>query len=74
MIDLTTVAREAGEERGLRLSHDRIWLHVLAHREARVANGRSLATAGPLTPEPGVPYRARFIESIFTPGMRTRTR
>jgi quercetin dioxygenase-like cupin family protein len=46
---------------------------VLADREARVANGRRLPTAGPLTLEPGVPYRARFIESIFTPGMRTRT-
>jgi mannose-6-phosphate isomerase-like protein (cupin superfamily) len=54
-------------------SHGRIWLHVLAEQKPRVANGRKLATAGPLRLTAGTAYRARFIESIFTPGMRTRT-
>ena len=54
-------------------SHGRIWLHVLADGELRIESGRKLARAGPLRLDQGAAYRARFIESIFTPGMRTRT-
>jgi mannose-6-phosphate isomerase-like protein (cupin superfamily) len=54
-------------------SHGRVWLHVLADGKLRISTGRKLATAGPLELVPGTAYRARFIESTFTPGMRTRT-
>jgi quercetin dioxygenase-like cupin family protein len=53
-------------------SHGRTWLHVLGSRRERVRGGHRLAVVGPLRLSAGRPVIARFIESIFSPGMRTR--
>ncbi len=53
-------------------SHDRVWLHVLSAGPLSIVAAERVATAGPLRLPAGRPVRARFIESIFTPGMRTR--
>lgn len=51
-------------------SHGLFWGHVLASEKVRFADGRHMATVGPMTLPPGT-VRARFIESSFPPGMRT---
>lgn len=54
-------------------SHGRSWLHVLGGHEEQAAGATRRARIGPLsTSSEGRPITARFIESIFTPGMRTR--
>ena len=55
-------------------SHGQVWLHVLSAGPppALAAGAERIAVAGPLrVPSPG-PVVARFLESVFPPGMRTR--
>lgn len=56
----------------LAYSHGRTWLYVLGPRRLRLPYGRRMASIGPMQLAPGKPVTARFIESIFPPGMRTR--
>lgn len=54
-------------------AHDRIWLYVMGSQDLTIGTGERQAVIGPLRrPNPG-PLVARFLESIFPPGMRTRT-
>ena len=53
-------------------SHGRAWLFALGGRDERFAGGRRRARVGPLRPPAGEVVTARFMESTFTPGMRTR--
>jgi quercetin dioxygenase-like cupin family protein len=56
------------------VSHGKAWLHILAGAKAPSLGAGAIhrATVGPLvTPGSGA-LVARFMESIFTPGMRTR--
>lgn len=53
-------------------SHGRSWLHVIGGPEAAPAGGVRRAVIGPLAAPAGQTVSARFMESVFTPGMRTR--
>lgn len=53
-------------------SHRRHWLYVLGPRRLRVSGGRRVAAVGPMRLPEGRPMMARFLESHFPPGMRTR--
>lgn len=53
-------------------SHGRHWLFVLGARDMPQPGGAKRARIGPLSPPTGAPVTARFMESFFTPGMRTR--
>jgi len=53
-------------------THGRTWLYVLGSRGARLRGGTRRAVVGPLRLRAGTPVLARFIESVFPPGMRTR--
>lgn len=53
-------------------SHDQVWLHVLGERREAVRGGRRVARVGPLRLAQRGPHVARFIESVFPPGMLTR--
>jgi quercetin dioxygenase-like cupin family protein len=53
-------------------SHGRAWVYVLGDAEESVSGGTRKAVIGPLALPAGRPVTARFMESSFTPGMRTR--
>ena len=53
-------------------SHGRHWLYVLAPHRNRLAGGKRVAIVGPMRLPRGKPMMARFLESDFPPGMRTR--
>ena len=54
-------------------AHERVWLHVLSDQaEVTVAGGEAVAAVGPMRLPGGGPVVARFLESIFPPGMLTR--
>ena len=53
-------------------AHDRVWLYVIGGQDERVEGGRRVAVIGPLDTPAGQPVKARFMESWFPPGMRTR--
>lgn len=53
-------------------SHGRHWLYVLGARDGKALGGATRATIGPLSVPRGSNVSARFMDSIFTPGMRTR--
>ena len=54
-------------------SHSGVWLHVLSPDAVlSTGGGEAVATAGPMRLDPGRPVIARFLESIFPPGMMTR--
>lgn len=52
-------------------THSRIWLYVLGGRREAVRGGSRAAVIGPLR-VPAGKLTARFMESTFPPGMRTR--
>jgi quercetin dioxygenase-like cupin family protein len=54
------------------VSHDQVWLHILAPGEVRTLAGERMATAGPLAVPQGRAVTARLFEATFPPGMRTR--
>ena len=53
-------------------SHGRSWLYVLGSLNTRVNGGKAVARVGPMRLPMGKPMMARFLESDFPPGMRTR--
>lgn len=52
-------------------SHGLHWAHVLSARPVRLEGGKRHALVGPMALPEGKPMRARFIESVFPPGMQT---
>ena len=53
-------------------SHGRAWLFVLGRKDESFGAGIRRALVGPLASTAGASVTARFMESTFTPGMRTR--
>lgn len=53
-------------------SHGRTWLFVLGPRRLNVGIGERVAAIGPMPLPRGKPMMARFLESDFPAGMRTR--
>jgi quercetin dioxygenase-like cupin family protein len=51
---------------------DKVWLYTIAEPEWRSSSGERIATIGPLPITPGKQYIARYMEAVFTPGMRAR--
>lgn len=50
----------------------KVWLYTIADNGWRPANGERVAMIGPLTITPGKDYTARYMEAVFTPGMKSR--
>lgn len=71
-------ARQAAAVHGARAaassSHGRAWVYILGGAKEPVRGGARKAVIGPLALPAGGPVTARFMESVFTPGMRTRIR
>lgn len=72
--DPQTAQAEARRHRwsAVAASHGRHWLYVLGPRRLRSAGGTRVAIVGPMRLPAGRPMMARFLESTFPPGMRTR--
>ena len=51
-------------------SFDKVWLYTIAESEWRAPSGERIATIGPLPISAGKQYTARYMEAVFTPGMR----
>jgi len=51
-------------------SFDKVWLYTIAESEWRAPSGEHVATIGPLPTIAGTQYTARYMEAVFTPGMR----
>jgi quercetin dioxygenase-like cupin family protein len=51
-------------------SFEKVWLYTIAESEWRASNGEHVATIGPLPTSAGKQYTARYMEAVFTPGMR----
>jgi hypothetical protein len=64
----------AAADKGLRgtvvESFDRVWLYTIAGADWNAAGGRRVARIGPLPIVAGRPYTARYMEAVFTPGMK----
>lgn len=52
-------------------SFEKVWLYTIAESEWRASGGERIATIGPLQTSVGKQYTARYMEAVFTPGMRT---
>jgi quercetin dioxygenase-like cupin family protein len=50
---------------------EKVWLYTIADAEWRSSSGERIATIGPLPISTGKQYTARYMEAVFTPGMRT---
>jgi hypothetical protein len=48
----------------------KFWLYTIAEPEWRPAGGTRIATIGPLPTHPGRPYTARYMEAVFTQGIK----
>ena len=53
-------------------SFGKVWLYTIAESEWRASSGERIASIGPLPISAGRPYTARYMEAVFTPGMRAR--
>jgi quercetin dioxygenase-like cupin family protein len=51
-------------------SFDKVWLYTIAEQGWRPPSGERVAVIGPLPVMAGRPYTARYMEAVFTPGMR----
>ena len=51
-------------------SFGKIWLYTIAEAEWRVSSGERIAAIGPLPTSADKRYTARYMEAVFTPGMR----
>jgi quercetin dioxygenase-like cupin family protein len=51
-------------------SFEKVWLYTIAESEWRASSGERIATIGPLPISEGKQYTARYMEAVFTPGMR----
>ncbi len=49
-----------------------VWLYTIAEEGWRPPGGERVAVIGPLTITPGESYTARYMEAVFTPGIKTR--
>jgi quercetin dioxygenase-like cupin family protein len=72
LADAERAAAARGDGTAASSSHGRAWVYVLGGRRESVRGGTRKAVIGPLVLPAGVPVTARFMESVFTPGMRTR--
>ena len=72
--DVNSARAEARKHRrsAVAASHGGSWLYVLGSSNRRVNGGRAVARVGPMRLPRGKPMMARFLESEFPPGMRTR--
>ena len=52
-------------------SFGRIWVYTIAEPEWRPSIGERVAVIGPLETEAGKQYTARYMEAVFTAGMRS---
>lgn len=52
-------------------SFGKVWVYTIAEKEWRPAAGERVAAIGPLAVETGKQYTARYMEAVFTAGMRT---
>jgi quercetin dioxygenase-like cupin family protein len=67
-----TAAEAARGPRGTVVeSFGKIWLYTIAESGWRPSAGERVAVIGPLGIEAGKPYTARYMEAVFTAGMRT---
>jgi quercetin dioxygenase-like cupin family protein len=53
-------------------SFGKVWLYTIAEEGWQPSGGTRVAVIGPLTITPGKQYTARYMEAVFTPGMKTR--
>jgi quercetin dioxygenase-like cupin family protein len=51
-------------------SFDKVWLYTIAEQGWQPSNGERVAVIGPLAMVAGRSYTARYMEAVFTPGMR----
>jgi quercetin dioxygenase-like cupin family protein len=51
-------------------SFEKVWLYTIAESEWRASSGERIATIGPLLISESKQYTARYMEAVFTPGMR----
>src|SRR6266513_5587996 len=51
-------------------SFEKVWLHTIADSEWRALSGERVAAIGPLSITAGKQYTARYMEAVFTPGMK----
>ena len=49
---------------------DKVWLYTLAAEDWHPVGGERVANIGPLPVKPDRKYTARYMEAIFTPGMK----
>jgi quercetin dioxygenase-like cupin family protein len=52
-------------------SFGKVWLFTIAEQSWRPAGGERVAVVGPLAITPGKQYTARYMEAIFSPGMKS---
>ncbi len=50
----------------------KVWLYTIEAEGWRPSSGDRVAVLGPLAITPGKEYTARYMEAVFTPGMKTR--
>jgi len=53
-------------------SFEKVWLYTIAESEWRASSGERIAIIGPLPISAGKQYTARYMEAVYTPGMRAR--
>ena len=51
---------------------EKVWLYTIAEPELRISGGERIAAIGPLPISSGKQYTARYMEAVFTPGMKAR--
>lgn len=51
-------------------SFGKVWLYTIAESDCRPSSGSRIATIGPLPTRAGTQYVARYMEAVFTLGMR----
>jgi quercetin dioxygenase-like cupin family protein len=49
---------------------DKVWLYSLAAKDWHPVGGEHVADIGPLPTKPGTKYTARYMEAVFTAGMK----
>ena len=51
-------------------SFDKVWLYTIAESDWNAPDGQHVARIGPLPIVAGRPYTARYMEAVFTAGMK----
>ena len=49
---------------------DKVWLYSISTREWHPLGGERVADIGPLPVKAGIKYTARYMQAVFTPGMK----